>query len=88
MARLRIVRAAPRLVGVTITPADAESEVGQAVQFTAAGVDQYGAPFPVSGGTWVSSNPAVATIDASGRSDGMSVGEVEITYTVEGQSFS
>lgn len=88
MAKLRIKRAAPVLAGVTITPADAEVEVGQSVQFAAAGVDQYGAPFPVTGGTWATSNPALATVDASGKATGAAVGEVDVTFTVGEQTFA
>lgn len=35
-----------------------------------------------SGGTWSSSNPAIATIDASGLVTGIAVGSSTITYTV------
>jgi uncharacterized protein YjdB len=37
--------------------------------------------YPLSGGTWTSSNPSVATINSTGQVTGISLGTSEITYT-------
>lgn len=88
MARLRIIREAARLAKVTIFPSLAEVVVGQSMQFTLNGLDQYGSPFPVSGGTWASSNSALATVDQAGFATGVAVGEVDITYVKDGTVYA
>ncbi len=89
MARLTVRRKAPFLADVSILPPSGDIEVGDSLTFAAAGVDQYGDPFPVSGGVWASSGLTVASIDASGgTAKGLSAGEADITYTVNGQTFA
>ncbi len=41
-----------------------------------------GLTHPLAGGTWSSSNTAIATVDASGLVTGISAGDVDITYTI------
>lgn len=54
------------------------------VQASAAGLDQFSSPFTPATLTWQSSNPAVATVDATGRVLGVSIGATSITATAEG----
>ena len=42
----------------------------------------------VSGGTWTSSNPAVATVSAEGVVTGITRGSVVISYTIDGQTMA
>ena len=42
----------PVLTSVSVTPSNATFNVGATQQFTVAGVDQYGNPFPISSATW------------------------------------
>lgn len=72
---------------VIVTPDSAEIPVGGTQQFTATVLDLHGNPLaaPV---TWVSSNPAVATVTGSGLATGVSVGQAAITATAQGASGS
>src|SRR2546428_1810184 len=54
------------------------------VQASVAGFDQFGSPFTPATLTWQSSNPAVATVDATGHVFGVSIGATSITATAEG----
>src|SRR2546427_52659 len=54
------------------------------VQASVAGLDQFSSPFTPATVTWQSSNPAVATVDATGRVLGVSIGATSITATAEG----
>jgi len=54
------------------------------VQASVAGLDQFSSPFTPATLTWQSSNPAVATVGATGRVLGVSIGATSITATAEG----
>src|SRR3989442_11872923 len=54
------------------------------VQASVAGFDQFGSPFTPATLTWQSSNPAVATVDATGHVFGVFIGATSITATAEG----
>src|SRR5689334_9737241 len=54
------------------------------VQASVAGLDQFSSPFTPATLSWQSSNPAVATVDATGRVLGVSIGATSITATAEG----
>src|SRR6267154_6547547 len=54
------------------------------VHASVAGLDQFGSPFTPATLTWQSSNPAVATVDATGQVFGVSIGATSITGTAEG----
>ena len=57
---------------------------GRTAQATAAATDASGAPVAGSAPTWSSSDPAVATVDATGVVTGVSDGEALITATEDG----
>ncbi len=69
---------------VTITPAAQSVEAGASLQLTAAITDRLGRPVASTVATWVSSNPALATISASGRVTGVAPGRVTISATSDG----
>ena len=71
---------------VTVSPAAASISVGQTGQLTATPQDSSGNSLPGRFVTWASSQPAVATVDASGLVSGAAVGTATITATSEGQS--
>lgn len=72
---------APVLTTIAVSPATATSTVGTTQQFTAAGLDQFGAAIATTA-TWTSSNITVATIDAAtGLATAVAPGIVTITAT-------
>src|SRR3989441_567611 len=74
------------VASVTVSPATASLQVGQTVQLTATPQDASGSPLSGRVVTWVSSNPAAATVSASGVVTGVAVGAATITATSEGQN--
>jgi len=54
---------------------------GNTCQLTASCLDQFGAAFTCPAFTWTSSNPAVATVNATGLVTGISTGTATITAT-------
>jgi hypothetical protein len=62
--------------------------LGQKITATAAGVDQYGAAFPLSTIAWSAAPADVATIDATGLVTPIKAGTVQITATVGSSSGS
>ena len=72
---------------VAVTPATASIPIGATQQLTAATRDSAGNVLTGRSVTWSSDN-AAATVDATGRVTGASVGTAKITATSEGQSGS
>src|SRR6059058_4738130 len=74
------------VASVTVTPASATVQAGQAVQLTATLKDANGNLLSGRSVTWSSSNTAVATVNNSGLVSGAAAGSATITATSEGQS--
>jgi len=84
----------PLLSSIMIAPASGSIEVGNTQAFTVTAVYQNGTTAAVAG-TWVSSDPAVASIAANGGGGGrravvtgVAAGTAKITVTYQGQSDS
>jgi alpha-tubulin suppressor-like RCC1 family protein len=75
----------PPVANVTVTPTMASVMVGQQLQVGATTTDAMGNPFeaPI---TWASSDPAIATVSATGVVLALALGLVTITATSEGKS--
>src|SRR5216117_2375158 len=67
------------VASVTVSPATASVQVGQAVQLTATPKDANGNPLAGRTVTWTSSNTAVATVSGSGLVTGVTAGSATIT---------
>jgi uncharacterized protein YjdB len=76
------------VASVSVSPASAAVSVGQTVQLTATPRDAGGNVLVGRVVTWVSGNPAVATVNGSGVVTGVGMGTATITATSEGQSGS
>ncbi len=79
---------APLLSSIIIAPASASIQVGATQAFTVAAVYQNGTTAPVLG-AWMSSDPSVATIPATGRravATAVAAGTTTITVTFQGQT--
>jgi len=74
------------VASVTVSPATASVQVGQAVQLTATPKDANGNPLAGRTVTWTSSSTAAATVNSSGLVTGVAAGSTTITATSEGQS--
>ncbi len=74
------------VASITVTPASATIAVAGTQQFTATTRDSAGAVLTGRVITWVSTAPAVATVNASGRATGVSAGSASIIATSEGKS--
>lgn len=74
------------VASITVTPGTATIADGGAAQFVATLRDGSGAVLTGRTVTWVSSNPTIATVAASGRVLGISAGTATITATSEGIS--
>ena len=72
------------IASVLVTPATVTLPVGANEQVTASARDAKGAPLTGRPVVWASSNPAVATINASGIVTAVAAGSANITATVEG----
>ncbi len=79
----RLTPAAPRtLTGVSVTPANPTVANGSTQQFTATGTYSDGSTADLTGTvTWTSSDPTVATVDASGLLTAVAPGTVTVTAT-------
>ncbi|MEN0128615.1 MAG: discoidin domain-containing protein [Brevundimonas sp.] len=73
------VAPAPALAGIDVSPGFARTTVGGTVSYTAAGVDQYGDPFPLSNLTW--SAPGVGNV-AAGKLTATALGSAAVTASV------
>lgn len=72
----------PEVATVIITPSDAAMDfLGSTVQFSARVEDQNGDVMSGVQVEWTSSDPAVASIDLTGRATALSAGSVQITAT-------
>lgn len=76
------------VASVQVTPASAELLIGGSVALTARTLDAKGNVLVGRPITWSSSNPAVATVDASGIVNALAVGAASVTATSERQSGS
>ena len=74
------------VAAVTVTPASAGVAVGGTLQLAATARDGAGNVLPGRSITWMSDAPSVATVSTTGLVSGVSVGNVTVTATSEGQS--
>jgi peptidoglycan/xylan/chitin deacetylase (PgdA/CDA1 family) len=74
----------PVLTSVSVTPSNATFNVGATQQFTVAGVDQYGNPFPISSATWVPPADGSSSVSSTGLVTGNIAGPSSVTATVAG----
>jgi uncharacterized protein YjdB len=75
------------LVSIAVTPANRSVAAGQAQQFTATGTYSDGASRDLTAAAvWVSSAPAIATVNAAGLATGVSVGAATISGTFGGMT--
>ncbi len=72
------------VASVTVSPASASVTVGLTAQLTATPRDANGNPLNGRSVTWVTGNPALATVNGSGLVMGVATGSVTITATSEG----
>ena len=73
---------------VTVSPSAASLSVGGTQQFTATTKDANGNVLTGHVITWSTSDPAIATVDTTGRVTALAVGSATITATSEGHSGS
>jgi acid phosphatase type 7 len=73
------------VASVTVTPSSATVETGRTVQLTATVGDASGNTLSGRQVTWVSSNPALASVSTSGLVSGTAAGRVTISATSEGK---
>src|SRR6266566_3087832 len=74
------------VASVAVSPVAAGLTVGATTQLTATPEDSTGTALTGRAVTWATSNPAVATVSASGLVTGVAAGSATITATSEGQS--
>src|SRR2546426_94160 len=74
------------VASVTVSPASASAQVGQAVQFSATTKDSAAGVLTGRAGSWSSPNPSVASVSSNGLVTGLAAGSAVITATSEGQS--
>jgi hypothetical protein len=67
---------------VVVTPASDSVNVGETKQFTASCLDLHGNAVTCPATTWTSSDPSVATVDATGLATGVDAGTVTITASI------
>jgi hypothetical protein len=70
-------------MSVTISPATASVAIGKTQQFTATVNHDTGTSHVATWGTWSSSNPAVASVDAVGVGSGIKAGTAVISMATE-----
>jgi hypothetical protein len=71
---------------VTVAPSSTRLAVGDALQLTATAAAGDGTVLSGRATTWQSSDPAAATVDASGLMSAVAIGTATITATVEGKT--
>ncbi len=76
---------APAVATVQVTPAVVQLTVGASQQLAAAPLTAAGAIVAGKSALWASSNPAVASVDATGLVRGVSGGSASVTATVDGK---
>ena len=82
--KFRIEQATDAVVSVQVAPAAADVLLGATQQFTATVIGADGTPRPGEPVTWTSSDPAIATVDASGLATPVTPGTVTITASAAG----
>ena len=80
------VVAASKLTALTATPASVSINVSTSLTISATGQDQYGNTMTLTGTTWTSANPAVASVNSLGQVVGVGVGSTTLTATSGGLS--
>ena len=83
-ATLMVLPPPPVLTSLVVTPATPSIFTGGTQQLTAVGYDQSGNQMSGLTFAWSSSNPGVATVDATGRASGISVGASQISASAQG----
>jgi uncharacterized protein YjdB len=87
LADTTVVTVTPAPVfAVPVSPATATVQAGRSVQLFATPTDANGNPLSGRLVTWATTNPAAATVNASGLVSGVAPGIATITATCEGQS--
>src|SRR5713101_8036472 len=76
----------PAVASVTVAPSPGTLLVGSTAQLTATTKDSAGNVLTGRAVTWASSNPAVATVSATGLVTGVAVGSATIMATAEGKN--
>ena len=76
--------AAKVLAKVIVTLPSTTMLVGEVMNATAQGYDQFGAPMPIGAPTWTTGAPAIATIAASGQIAAGTPGSTSVTANVGG----
>ena len=74
----------PVLTSISVTPSNASFNVGATQQFTVAGVDQYGNPFPISNAMWAPPADGSSSVSSTGLVTGNIAGPSSVTATVAG----
>lgn len=83
---LTVSNAPAALTTINVTLPATTITLNQTITATAAGVDQYGAAFPLGPITWTTSAPDVASVDASGVVKALKAGSVQVIATVDTKS--
>jgi len=78
----------PAVATVTVSPATLNLDVGASATLTATVRDASGAPIPGKSVSWLSSNPAVVTVNPAGTVTALAEGTTQITASVDGVSGS
>ena len=78
----------PPVASVTVSPATLNLDVGAYATLTATVSDASGAPIPGKSVSWLSSNPAVVTVNPAGTVTAFEEGTAQITASVDGVSGS
>jgi uncharacterized protein YjdB len=77
-----VATATVHVAEVTVNPRDAQVQVGGRTPFVATAYDRANNPIASAVFVWLSSNPAVATIDQNGIASGVTPGVTRITVRV------
>lgn len=78
----------PPVASVTVSPATLNLDVGAYATLTATVRDASGAPIPGKSVSWVSSSPAVVTVNPAGTVTAFAEGTAQVTASVDGVSGS
>lgn len=84
--KMTVSKAPAVLTTINVTLPSATITLNQTITAAAAGVDQYGAAFPLGAIAWSTSAPDVATVDANGVVRGLKAGSVQVIATVDTKS--
>ncbi len=76
------------LASVSVSLAPSTIQVGQTTTATAAGLDQNGKPLAISGVSWSSASPSVATVGSAGVVSAVAAGQTTITAATGGKQGS